>query len=50
MAIENRLFPNPGDSFRRRQFRALKVAVFVGLACAAAMALLLYALYTKQQP
>jgi len=48
MPIENRLFPAPGDSFRRRQFRALKVAVIVGLACAAVLALLLY-LVTKRK-
>jgi hypothetical protein len=41
-SIERRLFPNPGDSFRRRQFRALKVALFVGLLIAAMVALLLY--------
>jgi hypothetical protein len=50
MSIENRLFPDPGDSFRRRQFRALKAALLVGLVCAAVLALLLYALYSKQAP
>jgi hypothetical protein len=43
MSIENRLFPAPGDSLRRRQFRALKVAVMVGLICAAVLALSFYA-------
>lgn len=42
--IENLLFPAPGDSLRRRQFRALKVAVIVGLICATVLALLLYVL------
>ncbi len=50
MSIENRLFPDPGDSFRRRQFRALKVAVIVGVICAVVMALVLYLLYSKQKP
>ena len=50
MSIENRLFPDPGDSFRRRQFRALKTAVVVGLICAAVLALVLYAMYSKQKP
>jgi hypothetical protein len=45
-SIENRIFPAPGDSFRRRQFRALKVAVMVGLVCAAVLALLFYAATT----
>ena len=50
MPDEKRLFPNLGDSFQRRQFRALKVAVIVGLICAAALAILLYAIYSKQKP
>ena len=50
MSIENRLFPEPRDSFRRRQFRALKAALIVGLVCAAVLALALYALYSKQKP
>ena len=41
-SIERLLFPNPGDSLRRRQFRTLKVALLVGLIFAAAMALVLY--------
>jgi hypothetical protein len=43
LSIEKLLFPAPGDSLRRRQFRALKVAVIVGLICAAVLALLFYA-------
>jgi hypothetical protein len=44
-SIERRLFPKPGDSLRRRQFRALKVALLFGLIFAAAMALGLYLMY-----
>jgi hypothetical protein len=44
-SIERRLFPNPGDSVRRRQFRAFKVALLFGLIFSAAMALGLYLLY-----
>jgi hypothetical protein len=50
MSIESRLFPDPGDSLRRRQFRALKTALLVGLVCAAVVALALYALYVKEKP
>jgi hypothetical protein len=50
MSIENRLFPDPKDSFRRRQFRALKAALLVGLVCAAVVALVIYGLYSKQKP
>jgi high-affinity Fe2+/Pb2+ permease len=50
MSIENRLFPDPGDSFQRRQFRALKAALLVGLVCAAVLALVLYALCSKGKP
>jgi hypothetical protein len=48
MPIEMRLFPAPGDSFRRRQFRALKVAVIVGLISAAVVALLFYAAMSRK--
>jgi hypothetical protein len=41
-SIENRLFPDHGTSFRKRQIRPLRTAVIVGLICAAALALLLY--------
>lgn len=47
-SIESRLFPAPGDSFRRRQFRALKVAVIVGLISAAGLALLLYVVTSRK--
>jgi hypothetical protein len=40
--IENRLFTDPGASFRGGQIRPLRTAVIVGLICAAALALLLY--------
>jgi hypothetical protein len=46
--IETLIFPAPGDTFRRRQFRALKVAVLVGLLCAAVLALLLYVLTSRK--
>jgi hypothetical protein len=42
MAIENRPIPEPRDLLRKRQFRALGVAVIVGLICAAGLALLFY--------
>ena len=44
-SIGQRLFPNPGDSLRRRQFRALGLALLLGLVFAAALALVLYLLY-----
>jgi hypothetical protein len=44
-SIGRRLFPNPGDALRRRQFRALGLALLLGLVFAAAMALVLYLLY-----
>jgi hypothetical protein len=44
-SVGRRLFPNPGDALRRRQFRALGLALMFGLVFAAAMALLLYLLY-----
>ena len=50
MSIETRLFPHPGDSLKRRQFRALKTAVLVGVICAGIMAAMLYALYLKHTP
>ena len=45
--IERRLFPHPGQALRRRQFRALSLALFFGLIFAAAMALGLYLLYKE---
>jgi len=42
MSIGNRLFHEPGALVRRRRFRAVTVAVMVGLICAAGLALLLY--------
>ena len=42
LAIENRLFHEPGALVRRRRFRAVSMAVMVGLICAAGLALLLY--------
>jgi hypothetical protein len=44
-SIGRRLFPNPGDALRRRQFRALGLAMLFGLFFAAVMALGLYLLY-----
>jgi hypothetical protein len=44
-SIERRLFPHPGQALRRRQFRALSLALLFGLIFAAAMALGLYLLY-----
>ena len=49
MSIGKRLFPDPGDSFRRKQFRALVAAVIVGLICAAVLGLLLSAIYAKHK-
>ncbi len=43
--IERRLFPHPGDALRRRQFRALGLALLFGLIFAAVVALVLYLLY-----
>jgi hypothetical protein len=47
MSIEKRLFPKPEDSFRRRQFRAVKAAVVVGLLVAAALVLVLFLLNSR---
>ena len=48
MSITNRLLHEPGALVRRRRFRAVSVAVIVGLICAAGLALLLYAVaYSK---
>ena len=44
-SIERRLFPHPRQALRRRQFRALSLALLFGLIFAAAMALGLYLLY-----
>jgi hypothetical protein len=41
-AVEVQHFPDPDTAFRRRQLRALRTAVIVGLICAAALALLFY--------
>jgi hypothetical protein len=41
-SIERWLFPRPGDSLRRRQFRALRNALLVGLVFAGVVALVLY--------
>ena len=49
-SIQRRLFPCPGDSFRRRQFRALKAALIVGLLSAAVMTLVLYLVHSKPLP
>ncbi len=45
-SIERLLFPRPGDSLRRRQFRALRTAMLFGLVCAAGLALVLYLMYS----
>ena len=42
MSIANQLLHEPGALVRRRRFRAMSVAVMVGLICAAGLALLLY--------
>ncbi|HSA12224.1 MAG TPA: hypothetical protein P5205_17825 [Candidatus Paceibacterota bacterium] len=47
-SLERRLFPGAGNSFRRKQFRALKTALAVGLIFAAAVALVLYLVYTQR--
>ena len=47
-SIESRIFPGGGDSFRRKQFRALRVAVIVGLICAAVLAVLFYVVTTQE--
>lgn len=39
---ENRFFPGTGNWLQRRQIRPLRIAVIVGLICAAALALLFY--------
>ena len=44
-SIGRMLFPRPGDSLRRQQFRALMFALLLGLIFAAAMALMLYLIY-----
>jgi TolA-binding protein len=46
-SIERRLFPKPGDSFRRRQFRALKVAVAFGVFSALVVAVVIYLVYSQ---
>jgi hypothetical protein len=42
MSAGDRLFHEPGALVRRRRFRAVSMAVIVGLICAAGLALLLY--------
>jgi hypothetical protein len=42
LPVESRRFPEPGHSARRRQLRALGMALLVGLLCAAGLALLFY--------
>lgn len=49
-SLESRWSPNTADSFRRRQFRAFKSALIVGLLFAAVVALLLYLLYSRWSP
>ncbi len=44
MVPVSQLFPDAGFWLRRRQLRALRTAVIVGLICAAVLALVLYAL------
>ena len=46
-SIERRLFPKPGDSFRRRQFRALKVALAFGVFSALVVAVVIYLVYSQ---
>ena len=50
MSIEKRLFPKPEDSFRRRQFRAVKAALVVGLLVAAVLVLLLFLINAGHRP
>jgi hypothetical protein len=45
MSLAKRLFPKPGDSRRRRHFRALMLGTFLGLICSAMVAGLLFLLY-----
>jgi hypothetical protein len=42
VSIEQRLFPTPGVSLRRRPVRALRIAIIIGLVCAGMLALLIY--------
>jgi hypothetical protein len=48
LSLERRLFPKATDAFRRRQFRALKTAVFVGLLFAGLVALVLCLVYSHR--
>jgi len=48
MSIGNPLFHQPGALVRRRRFRAVSVAVIVGLICAAGLALLLYVVASRR--
>jgi hypothetical protein len=49
LSIERRLFPRSNDAFRRKQFRALKMAVVVGLVFGGLVALVLYLVYAQSK-
>jgi hypothetical protein len=48
MSIGSRLFSEPGALVRRRRFRAVSMAVIVGLICAAGLAVLLYMVASRK--
>jgi hypothetical protein len=49
MATDKRLVPRPRRKLRGPQLRTLKVALILGLTCAAAVALMLCLLYADQK-
>jgi len=50
MSLAKRLFTRAEDSYRRKQFRNLQLAIMLGLACSAIFAVILYLLYARHQP
>jgi hypothetical protein len=48
LPAEKPFFPNPAEFFRRRRIRALRTALFVGVVCAATVALVLYLDYLRR--
>jgi hypothetical protein len=48
--LERRLFPRDSDAFRRRQFRAFKMALVVGVIFALVVALVIYLVYLQRNP
>jgi hypothetical protein len=49
-SIERRLFPNPGDAVRRRQFRAFRMALILGIMFSAVVGLVLYLMQLGPRP